>query len=331
MIFHPENRMKDRAQNPVGDPLKGGINHNYPPGWAAWTSQGPRRMTWNFRKNARFFTLPALLVILFATSNGFPAESSRLPRVLIGKDGIRLLLISAGEFRKGSTRSEIQAAVKMARRHHPVVRPEWFEDELPARKVFVPSFYIDEIEITISKYYKITNSPRWKNRKLRHFFRAKSSLLPGWSIGNRESLWDAPVANIQWKEAEAYCRRVGRRLPSSDEWEKAARGIHGRIFPWGNRFDPARLNSYEAGVRSAVAAGRYSSGASPYGVLDMAGNVWEWTTDWYDPALRKVGRRRIIRGGGWGYGGAFARTANLGAVWPGERHPALGFRCAMSP
>ena len=284
-------------------------------------------MTWNFFEHVRFFTLSALLLILFAASNGFPAESSGLPRVLIGKDGARLRLIPAGEFRKGSTRLEIRAAVKMARRHHPVVRPEWFEDELPARKVFVPSFYIDATEITISRYY-------WKGKPpgdLRPQFKTQSSLIPGWSIAGRASSWDVPIANIRWEEAEAYCRKVGRRLPSSDEWEKAARGIHGRIFPWGNRFDPARLNSYEAGVRSAVAAGRYASRASPYGVLDMAGNVWEWTTDWYDPASRKVGRRRIIRGGGWGYGGAFARTANLGAVWSGERYPSLGFRCAMSP
>ncbi len=284
-------------------------------------------MTWNFFEHVRFFTLSALLLILFAASNGFPAESSGLPRVLIGKDGARLRLIPAGEFRKGSTRLEIRAAVKMTRRHHPVVRPEWFEDELPARKVFVPSFYIDATEITISRYY-------WKGKPpgdLRPQFKTQSSLMPGWSIAGRASSWDVPIANIRWEEAEAYCRKVGRRLPSSDEWEKAARGIHGRIFPWGNRFDPARLNSYEAGVRSAVAAGRYASGASPYGVLDMAGNVWEWTTDWHDPASRKVGRRRIIRGGGWGYGGAFARTANLGAVWSGERHPSLGFRCAMSP
>ncbi|MFQ5915013.1 MAG: formylglycine-generating enzyme family protein [Nitrospinota bacterium] len=273
------------------------------------------------------FAVLVLALLPSLTLFGSAVNAADPPPVLIGKDGVRLLLIPAGKFRKGSTQAEIKAAAKLARRYHPYVRPEWFADETPPQKVLLPAFYMDETEVSIATYLWKGNPPPDSSKR----FELSPWTVRDGSVKGDASSWQIPVSNVSWKEAVSYCRRVGRRLPTSDEWEKAARGADGRIFPWGNRFDPARMNSYEAGLRRAVPVGGYPSGASPYGVLDMAGNVWEWVADWYDPPSRKEDRRKVIRGGGWGYGGAFARAANLGSVWPRERHPSLGFRCAKDP
>lgn len=284
---------------------------------------------WGTRRRRPGVGRVVLALCVCVLLGGFPswAGPAELPGVLIGKDGVRLLLVPAGTFRKGSTESEIQSAVRMARRYHPYVRPEWFADERPAREAYLPAFYIDETEVSVARFL-------WKGGpppNLSEQFQLPPRMIRGWSVKGEVPSWDIAVANVTWHDALAYCRGVGRRLPTADEWEKAARGTDGRVFPWGNRFESGRLNSYEAGLRGAALVGSHPGGASPYGALDMAGNVWEWVADWYDPPSRREDRRKVIRGGGWGYDGAFARAANLGAVWPGERHPALGFRCAKDP
>lgn len=138
---------------------------------------------------------------------------------------------------------------------------------------------------------------------------------------------DHPVVLVSQSDAQAYAawlsRRSGRvwRLPTELEWEKAARGVDGRPFPWGNDFDPARLNSHDAGPFDTTPVGRYSAGASPYGMLDAAGQVFEWTATAADPG------RAIVKGGSWDdQGCGVCRPAARHGRPVGIKHILIGLR-----
>ncbi len=137
---------------------------------------------------------------------------------------------------------------------------------------------------------------------------------------------DHPVVNVSWNSAQAYCGWIGLRLPTDQEWEKGARGTDGREYPWGNQAPDANRCNFDKNVGDTTLVTRYPSGASPYGLLDMAGNVWEWCEDWYDSAHRD----RVLRGGSWFYGYTLVRSAFRKRNNPGNRGDGLGFRCARS-
>src|ERR1043166_9182846 len=147
------------------------------------------------------------------------------------------------------------------------------EDEKPLRKVFLPAFYIDRCEVS---------NRRYKEFKKDHVY------PPGED--------DLPVTFVLKHEAEEYCRWAGRRLPTNAEWEKAARGTDGRIYPWGNELP----TQFHANMKKEVwnnhvvltPVGMFEDGKSPYGIYDMAGNVWEWVNDWYHPHYYKTGPLR---------------------------------------
>ncbi|HSR31307.1 MAG TPA: SUMF1/EgtB/PvdO family nonheme iron enzyme, partial [Anaerolineae bacterium] len=148
-----------------------------------------------------------------------------------------------------------------------------------------------------------------------------------------------PMTQVSWYGAQAYCEWVGANLPTEAEWEKAARDVDGRLYPWGNRTPDCRKSQYGDCAGATVPVGSMPSGASPYGALDMAGNVWEWVADWYDasyynyspvqnPKGTNSGERKVFRGGSWGYPPAFIRTTDRARNRPTYAGFDIGFRCA---
>jgi formylglycine-generating enzyme required for sulfatase activity len=200
-------------------------------------------------------------------------------------------------------------------------------DEQPLRKVFVRAFYIDQFEVTNRRYGEFKKDHRYP---------------PGED--------ELPVTFVLRREAEEFCRSAGRRLPTGVEWEKAARGNDGRVYPWGNEFraDRANINrrtgiaatntqsctSPLAGSKGKLPGGSFPKGISPYGCQDMAGNVWEWVSDvWTDPiplSLKPGGEPRgVIRGGAYSYSPRQARASYQGFEALGATCHDVGFRSAM--
>lgn len=176
--------------------------------------------------------------------------------------------------------------------------------------------------------YRLARTPV-TNAQYRAFVEATGQRAPDHWGGGRipEGKEDHPVVEVSWEDAQAFCRWAGCRLPAEREWEKGARGTDGREYPWGDKWEEGRCNSVEAGIRGTTPVGRYPEGASPYGLLDMAGNVWEWCEDWYD-ADRNF---KVLRGGSWGDLWHYVRAANRLYYYPGNRLNIFGFRCAVSP
>jgi formylglycine-generating enzyme required for sulfatase activity len=223
-------------------------------------------------------------------------------------DGVVMVYVAAGEFVMGSDGSEGN------------------EDERPAHTVYLDGYWIDQTEVTNGRYGRCVAAG-----VCRPMARPRSDMA---------GLPDHPAQGVTWVEANAYCSWVGRRLPTEAEWEKAARGMDGRLYPWGNDVPESPLSNYDFLVGDVVAVGSYPEAASPYGVLDMAGNVWEWTADWYgedyyqespreNPTGPESGVLRVLRGGSWSNPAEVVRATNRFWAFPG-RNDFDGFRCAMT-
>jgi len=240
-----------------------------------------------------------------------------------GKDGAPMVLIPEGSFPMGVPHGDRDGG----------------RDEYPRHDVFVNNFYIDKFELTNGRYLefvKATNHRVPQNPK-----NATRNLWQGDTI--TESLADRPVVNVDWADANAYCQWAGKRLPTEAEWEKAAKGTADRRFPWGN-VEPTNkhlnFNQQWIGEKTLMPVGSYELGKSPFGVYDMAGNVWEWVNDWYDakyyeksPAKNPMGpdsgTKRVLRGSGWQNETPTVRIFTRVDSDPTIRNESTGFRCAM--
>ena len=179
-----------------------------------------------------------------------PSPAPALERVVTGRDGAPMVLVPAGEFLMGNEA----------------------EGDAPSHRVYLDALYIDRQEVTNARYLKFVEATR--HRAPQHVVDPQYDLWVGAAL--TPGVADLPVVNVDWSDADAYCRWAGKRLPTEAEWEKAARGTDGRIFPWGNETPSfARLNFSRRwqGAHTLQPVGNYEAGNSPYGVQDMAGNV----------------------------------------------------------
>ena len=211
--------------------------------------------------------------------------------------------IPAGEFLMGDTRDK----------------------NAPVHTVHLDAYWIDTHEVTNAQY--------------REFVADSKRAAPRYWQDEKYNKPTQPVVGISWEDADAYCAWKGKRLPTEAEWERAARGTHSQLYPWGDRFDATRTNTREARTRRPLPVGAFPEGATSEGLLDMSGNVWEWCWDWYDesyyrmsplrnPTGPETGKKRVIRGGGWS--APQIHMAKRRGEKPDKTYPSLGFRCARS-
>jgi iron(II)-dependent oxidoreductase len=198
----------------------------------------------------------------------------------------------------------------------------------PAHEVDLPAYEIDKFEVTNIDYSAFADATGYITFAEEE---GLGSWRSEWGVGEDSH----PVVMVTWDDAVAYCEWLGKRLPTEAEWEKAARGEDSRAFPWGDEWDVEKANVKDRGLRGTAAVGSFGAGASPYGVEDMTGNVWEWTADWYQPypdnttADASYGEQfRVTRGGGWFEVEPQSTTFNRNAADPTKTATdEIGFRC----
>lgn len=239
-----------------------------------------------------------------------------------------MILIPGGTFLMGSTQEGVQQAASWCG-----CDPSRFEDELYMHEVYVSSFYIEKYEVTNEQFMAFVEATGYETDA------GKKPEAHTWRTEFTPGKENHPVVWMSWNDADAYCAWAGKRLPTEAEWEKAARGTDGRLWPWGNVWDNSRLNMGETRRKTTTEVGSFPNGASPYGVMDMAGNVWEWVNDWYgstyyqqgkdrDPMGPESGEDRVLRGGAFNNGIQDVRTANRHKGGMAGYAPDHGFRCA---
>jgi formylglycine-generating enzyme required for sulfatase activity len=295
--------------------------------------EGPRQLyaldartgaeLWKFRADSRLLTAPALSAntmyvlsisgTVYALKAPTPTSTFSIGSVEVSeKDDMKLLYVPAGEFAMGSENGE--------------------DNEKPAHTVFLDSFWVDQTEVTNSMYALCVNDGKCN--------------VPGSkeSLTRKNYYGDAqynnyPVIFVDWNMAKTYCEWAGRRLPTEAEWEKVARGTEAFVYPWGNAMPDKNLLNYKDVNGDTTEVGIYPKGASPYGALDMAGNVWEWVNDWFasdyyqnspasNPLGPESGSTHVLRGGSWNLNDDLVRSTYRG-THPSEPNLGIGFRCAM--
>lgn len=262
------------------------------------------------RNRPTTLVVAALAIMHVLTVDAWPGTHER--------DPVPMVTIPAGEFLMGSPEGQGRA------------------DEWPQRPVYLDAFEIDQVEVTNARYLRFVKATGHRTPPNPY------GTGPLQSIAGMEHL---PVVQMTWYDAKAYCGWVKKRLPTEAEWEKAARGTDGRLYPWGNDPPTAQRANFDrewAEEKTLHPVGSLPGGDSPYGVKDMAGNAREWVSDWYDAEYyrqapdrnpqgpTKKGVVRSIRGGSWHSPAADLTTAARGRGGFALQTHGTGFRCARS-
>lgn len=282
-------------------------------------------------------------------------------RIWWKKAGMEFCLVPAGEFLMGISEEE-------ARRWHEEFggKLEWYMDATPQHTVDLPAYYIGRYPVTQAQYARFVQET---DHRVPYVDPKEHEWARPYNWDRRrkrppQGLEDHPVVLVSWEDAVAYCEWAGLRLPTEAEWEKAARGTDGRLYPWGNKWASSKCNSAEqwagralrtynewdkwwgemrkkgwGGQARTTLVGAYSpAGDSPYGCSDMAGNVWEWCADWYKGYPHTTCQRtefgetyRVLRGGSWCTLRSRVRSAYRNWDYPDYRSDNLGFRCWLLP
>jgi sulfatase modifying factor 1 len=280
-------------------------------------------------------------------------------------DGMVMVYVPAGEFEMGNT--GIQWIWGGSLRDGDLDL-QVFTDEQPGHTVYLDAFWIDQTEVTVAMFRTFVEATGYETTAEREGWGHP------WTEGPMEEEWPKvpgadwqhprgpessaedghPVVQVSWEDAADYCEWAGGQLPTEAQWEKAARGTDGRMWPWGNTYDGTlgsfcdaqcpierwKQNSYDDGYAFTAPVGSFAGGASPYGALDMVGNVWEWVADWYEedyyadspsrnPLGPESGTDRAMRGGAWIDNESWVRCTVRHQNPPWSRCDDVGFRCAV--
>lgn len=270
------------------------------------------------------FLIAGLAILMPACSGQVEDNAGTLPLVQLSPiDGKEMVLIPSGEFLMGTDKTDPEKThLKIG-----TVKP-LFVDQQPERRVHLDAYYIDKYEVTNAEFQRFVDDTQFND-------------LPAhWVEGKfPEGQASLPVTNVTWREALAYALWAGKRLPTEMQWEKAARGPDGRLYPWGNEYKVGLANIALEGPHKAVPGGTFPQDLSSYGAFDLAGNVMEWTLDWYNPypgseyRSAKFGNKlKVLRGNGFQKGGHYFLDAYRYLFYRTEADPDdyfenVGFRC----
>lgn len=262
----------------------------------------------------------------------YPNEPAAGTAIVHPVDGSIMVWVPGGNFIMGMDRDEADAAVQALgmKGWEEVWAWEWF----PRRTVYLPGYFIDQCEVTRDQWDRYAAAMNVKPMK--GIAKGPKEEVPG-------DFGAYPATTVFWAEAQQYANWASRQLPSEEQWEKAARGTDGRLYPWGAALPTPELGVFvdpQKGITMIQPVGSHPKGASPYGCLDMAGNVYEWTRDWHEPYPNNPENARMLtymghgagclRGGSFYHGPIYLCAKRFGFS-PDESYYYVGFRTVWTP